>query len=1287
MLHRMLRPQMLVWLLLAALCPGCRTGNATETGSVPMTPETVRPGAVRAAQDAGLLDGNMVGNPGFEYDWHNNNAEGHVLAFRADWSFHSGDLKPDYWQPAGNAQWVSGVAHTGTHSLLLKGGASVTRTFPMGVVPAKPGGGDSRWSGPPQGPMSYDKPATVGRAVRAAVWYRSTDLGNGNKLVLSVNSCGAAKSAEAVESPEGWGRLEAMLSREEVAAATKATPQAQSVTIQVVGAGQVWIDDVSFAEDLSEDPDLAVNGSFEELDNNGYPGGWSQPMKYKWRPPYYYKWTDWYHWFREIRGEIGACDMVVRSGRHSLRMPVLPGDEAMVEAPAVVLNQADRGIVEIGVYVLIDGVKWVDILAADENGNEVPTVAGYVGGWRAPQDSGQIFPSNAPHWTYVRKWFQGVQPLKSIRPRLCARGFNGDTRDDGGTRPQCTVSGIVWWDDLRVVERSATPEELKARGATFAPAAPKPDDVVIRSLHLGERLWGENVATVVLSNPSNQARTARLSLAVLPPDFEGELYSGPVTSAEAALEAGESKTVALPYTISKLEGEWDLQGRMRLDLTVDGRNRSTVLPYNTWPVVVDVDFSKHYATPNENPQTVALNLGVAQATLAATKTVVVEARRRRDDQVVQTVQMDPAAEIARTRATEWPANEFGVPGPVGYADKNNLIALKMDFGQLPVHLADRPVRDHYLAIRGLDAQGNELFADRSQSFGRVQPNTEVLPKIEKTEVREDGAVLINGEPVFLMGGNGYTTGHYGLSAEQNKSYGFNCIRWVEDPDGAAANWNVNMYSLETMIRGGLVSEESFKKLLADGKLDGTVTIAQYYESSSTHLEMEKEKEYARLCRVANRISNFGGGGAHNVYTVERMFGVYDSFGLELEPFGPPHGGYDLAAVLRKGGTAWFHLPQTYNTTPFEQFRVDQYEMIIQGGRGYSTIHGLGDPSLMRGINGEMRYLSPAIFSLNKGDPRTQATPDIHWMQRRVGNRTTVIATSVNPVEVGEWTWRTDNVHTGARAHTGVSGFKANQTPDGLRMHAYRQAKPILIEKGDRFVQYVWLDPDNPPTTVACGPNGDAKWDFNGLWGGPFDFGKWKREKVNWWAAGELLAGTWQIAWQDNQATWDWFAANVFTAQSFHKQGDLPQAGVWTRLELSADELGLVGKQIDGFTFIAKDGEAWWDHTALLRGGEEIVLCEDHVGFTPEEVEAVRFSVPWAADGTRVKVLFEERDLVVENGEFVDDFLAPDTYGAIGDGAVGDAEGWYAPGTRLYAQTLGHITPNAPNQVHIYEIEQ
>ena len=87
----------------------------------------------------------------------------------------------------------------------------------------------------------------------------------------------------------------------------------------------------------------------------------------------------------------------------------------------------------------------------------------------------------------------------------------------------------------------------------------------------------------------------------------------------------------------------------------------------------------------------------------------------------------------------------------------------------------------------------------------------------------------------------------------------------------------------------------------------------------------------------------------------------------------------------------------------------------------------------------------------------------------------------------------------------------------------------------------------------------------------------------------------------------------------------------------------------------------------------------------DDLKRVRISTPWAPEGTKVKVLFEERERTIRDGGFSDDFQGVDTYQTTRGGAVGDASGWHPYGTALKAQTIGYVTPSNPTEVHVYEI--
>jgi len=170
--------------------------------------------------------------------------------------------------------------------------------------------------------------------------------------------------------------------------------------------------------------------------------------------------------------------------------------------------------------------------------------------------------------------------------------------------------------------------------------------------------------------------------------------------------------------------------------------------------------------------------------------------------------------------------------------------------------------------------------------------------------------------------------------------------------------------------------------------------------------------------------------------------------------------------------------------------------------------------------------------------------------------------------------------------------------------------------------------------------------------------------------------------------------NIYKPHHFVSLGDLPPAGQWRRIEVSAEQVGLVGKLVDGFCYASKNGRALWDHTALVRGGQEIVVfSEDSMGIAPEALAQVTIEVPGVPDGTPVKVLFEERTLTVQGGRFTDSLVGEDTYGREWGGVEGDnfaymparSEDEMREMVSLMPSGYGYDYNGGKTCVHIYEI--
>lgn len=113
-------------------------------------------------------------------------------------------------------------------------------------------------------------------------------------------------------------------------------------------------------------------------------------------------------------------------------------------------------------------------------------------------------------------------------------------------------------------------------------------------------------------------------------------------------------------------------------------------------------------------------------------------------------------------------------------------------------------------------------------------------------------------------------------------------------------------------------------------------------------------------------------------------------------------------------------------------------------------------------------------------------------------------------------------------------------------------------------------------------------------------------------------------------------------------------------------MSAAGKLLDGVAFAHQGGRVWWADTALVSpdGMEQIVFGVHEDQPDPETLAAARIYVAGLKKGTRVHVLFEDREIIAEDGYFVDDFRGVHLYQRYG----GERSGY----------------GNAPVAVHVHE---
>ena len=1112
-----------------------------------------------SAQDDPAWSGNLTVNPGFEEDFVNVNGESHVLSFKGDWYYNQQDLVPDYWALKGGWTWADTAPHGGRHTLKLAAGATASQSF----VRASSQSGGGNWGGVNNDaiPISAQEAPKFAQPWRASVWVRG-----GGRITL----CGV--SAEAKASSD-WQLLTVECP------ANKIPPPAAGVGVVLTGPGE--FDDVVVQEKLPTTPNLAPNASFEEVDKAGYPVGWGQQKKFRAIGPTYYVWTDWNHCFRENRGPVVVDPLVAHSGKQSLRFDVYPGDEKYVESDLITLNQDQPHVIEVGVHVRADRIRLIDVRCVDEDGLYMP-------GCRPSQpenhEGGSCLYGNGTFgWRYVHKFFAtpNGRPVKGIHVRLCARGFNGHTLDNAGTKPYCMQVGTVWWDDVYVMERTTDAAALSARKVRVPGSAIVRNGLLVDGIiDPGERMFGENVFTYDFIN-KDATGSYQLRLKTKVPGQQ------PVetTSPAVTIPSGKRGTLAAPYKISTLAANLLEQGSFQVELLRGGKPvASSLYAFNTWPVIANIDVSRHYNLPAENPVTVSVNFGVADKTLAAVKKVEMELYRPSDKKSLGKQEFPNLAQaFAQTIQTlpKGGSYEFSLPTPAWWVDRTKLLITKVDLSPLKVWPHNEPTRDTVLIVRGLDASGKELFSQQSDPFCRMQQRP-AQEAIKAVEVRDDGAILINGKPRYLTGASHQNNRIYhgpeiiaqlGLMGHR-LPHGFQYAQFKELWD------KYNLYALEMKPVAGQAAvavvddmtpeqRKAFEDFVNAGGMQNIVSINtggwEMTIDTTNQAVVAKHKAMNDWIRqVSKRPVAVSSSGAYNAWWLPELTFYDIDFG-ETEMWGPMDFNVIYVPYMKAAGAkpAWMYLPQLYDNTPYERFRFETYENIIRGSSGFSMIQGIGDPTFNRGLAGELRCLEEPMNSLEKA-PVVTFDPDISHKVTQYKGKTYVLATNCGPIGIGRWTWNREIKNSGQASHEGDSVNTLWFRPGGIRIHGFRgMPMPELIQKGDKIVQYVWIDPKETPDWVMVAVRGNGRFAHNAVLGN-FKFDEFCKDWGNVLMFSELNHSVWhEINWVMDDATYQRAVKvmgkeadqirkgaeagkavidkTTYQAENFHNLGSLPKA--------------------------------------------------------------------------------------------------------------------------------------------------
>lgn len=1252
---------------------------------------------------------NALANGGFEHDWYNTRGEVMSCPVARRVTFGQTDGIFDGWnaQQAAACQRVAD-ARTGHYAVRLTPGQILSQSgMGYGVhtrdafnpVPV-------RFSGWAKGPGTLSVSVAFG---------------------TSDQNLGLTAQHALVVGPD-WSHVEFTVTVEQIQEAFAAAERSAgpiNLTLALTpgeGSGPITLDDLRLERPHTPAPyTLVANPGFEgRVGRDGVPEAWSAVRKsLRHIGSWYYIWRSWYHYMGVPRGANAVDSLMAAAGERSFRMNVPPGDEKYIETAPIALNQneARRMVLsfDYSTYMLAN----IIIQVKDEQDREVffdVLELGSTGGWQRYQ---RTF---VPALIQPNAGYGGVGPteitgdsiaLRACRIRIAARGVNGSNHDDINEWQNVNHAGVLWFDNVVLMELDSAPAALRARGVHLYEPDRTVPELFVESIDLGERLYGENAAIVSVVNlgrrdldvsaalsvngPYREDDPQKAGYAMGAPDYPQALpavkqVQEQKTDAKAAVRPGERTALTLPYALDTLCEDWRYEYRV----VVTVNNRATELTFGTWSQQVLVEAQKSYLYPDENPQLVWMNFGVSRARLRRAAALEVEVRRAVDDKPISNRRItDFFAAVASFNLSQLPENWQG--------DNTNFYQITVDVAALPVHPQTKPVRDHYIQVRGLDAAGNVLFEGRSPRFGRMEVHSEQLPPIQKVEISEGNYLVINGTPFFNRGHmqmqQNFGPTPFSHQKMDFKRTGFN-TRGVGRPENPDEAWAQNLYLITnklTQPNPPLTDEMKayIRENLAKPNVIGINWVE--WESAPTAKIDGRDATQDELVQYSRAIKELLGGRPLWVsagWYSPTVNGVVYPSSLEHDIFSPENNSYfqpsqldkEIATKKRARGERFVlnTYPNVFNDMPWKVQRFEHWTEIIRGHTGYTIIGITGDPTLFRGMNGEIRFIESILFSRDKA-PEVTVSPNVEHIVRSHQGKTYILASNAGPVIGGDWVWNAELKDEGVASHTGDALWsRFHDFMQDYHSHFYRDDRPVEVRKGDRIVQSVYVPGNARVDALVLMVRGNGDWMYQATWG-EFDHKAFTDSGVRLWLAKDMHQMFWGTIGFCGPQGHDIHHPNlmkfVFTQEQFHRIGNLPAKGRWVRLEVPVEQLGLDGKVIDGLGFVSKGDRVWWERTLLLRDGQETVLCDGSVGIHPRQLARVRFNVPGLPAGTRIKVCFEEREIVAGEGYFEDDLTGEPGYQNLWVGLYGDKIGeigYYGDGV-YYNYNFGRIA------ARLYEI--
>ncbi len=1257
--------------------------------------------------------GNLLRNGDFQDDWitHLPELKNHHWNYTTE-VFNRRDYNPDGWRFNGNWEWRDADKPRGQRSVVLSSPSTVSQAVNWVAIhnPKKLEGWPDAGGFPRVDPVYISQPLTMVRdltfsvkisgkdvpkdAVSIAIkWSNvvSYDAPASKTFVTSINAfvpegTYAEKTVEVKLPAELWFES----AKKDKTYLTLGAKLPLSVVCDIIYAsgkmGSVQILQASLNESGPAASNLLANGGFE-ANEKSYPSGWSKPQRFRYFPPgIYYIFNTWHNSNSENRGTTLIDNLTPHLGNASLQMNIPTGDETCVVSSPIILNQKEPRLVEVRAWIKTHQLCMLQLDAEDENGQRLN---GFNYIYKNPLSFG------TSDWRQIRQVFLSTTPLKSIRIKLCARGMNGYTLGGTGHQPQQNAMGIVWWDDVEVFEPESSATELLSRGVVVVPKATIVNKVHLEKLDLGEQLFGRNQITAQITNPNADSDF------YLKMNWADGTEDVPVFSLLTKVSKGKSVPVTLSYSLLGL-GRAYYEKPFTLSLLDSKKNviSSSNYAVANWTVPIDLELGSLYLQP-EQKQFVKVNLGLSYTELSRVKELKLEILTKSNGKIIKTFTIPADTETIALQRKKI---------PIGVLDDfRNLLVTDLDVSFLPLHPFDKPNRDWLVQCTVIDLEGKSLVSVKSAPFCRLAHDAP-LPAIEKVQINEFGDFLVNGKP-WMPWGVAY--GHnpvYDGPADSGKFYDLSNLKpWaLYDRYGGnllnRALWDTNcerqveipkfytQVQLEALWKKGLYTSTAFMppktkpwpldhlKYLGSAPMVATVSPGPEetfaYFTPMTQKQLDEVKADVDLLRQATgKPVMVGHGGYWNRLEFERAT-FFDVFDPETEPWYPAPLHTDLQPLIAGQKKSIWLRPQMYESVPFERWRYHIFVELMRGARGWQVAHGPADPSTFRGLQAEIRSLQPLIYSYEK-TPMVTIDPPLENMVRKAGNKTLIVAATTHALSFGNYKKTTEESPVG-KARVTMDPHIFRDESDGYHAPGNEPSSLSWVPHGNQYlvnaakwpkdtklVSWVKIDSNAPSKNLLALVKADGRWTYAASWG-EVDLASLRNnnEKAFWFLRTFYRHARGFLGWGDKVAPY----ALAFLPSVAVPMGKLPSAGEWVKLEIPLQKIGAGEKLIEGVAFAHDGGRVWWAHTCLVTpdGKETIIFGEHEDRPNPASLPTTKISVAGLKKGTAIKVLFEDRTIIADDGFFIDDFSGVDLY------------------QRYGGERLGY--GNAPVALHIYEIE-